>query len=221
MAVFPGPGTGTFFAFGKGAICRFLCTDQFHISVIDFRCLIHQLEDTSGAGQSHNNGVHLLGNLSDRVGKRFTQLQETGDHTNGDISNMVVSKNTADNSQNDILEVAQVIHDRHQNIGKTVGIGGIAAQFFIQAVKGFFGTLLIIKDLYNFLPINHLFNVTIGSTQGFLLFDKVTATVAGNFAGNLQHKENGDSHNKGKINTGSQHSHCNGDNRYSRREHLG
>ena len=39
--------------------------DQVNIAVIRFRLLIHQLKNPLRAGQRHNDGVELLGDLVD------------------------------------------------------------------------------------------------------------------------------------------------------------
>src|SRR5699024_3051826 len=87
---------------------------------------IHQGEDTLGTGQSQHDGVELLGNLVDGVGKALGQLQEGGDDAQGDAAaDAVQGKGAADHGYDHVLHVTDVDHDGHQDAG--IGVSFFSA----------------------------------------------------------------------------------------------
>ena len=76
VRMFPGPDTGPFRALCQSAVRVFFRIDQFHITVVGLRRLVHQLEHTGSARHGHDDIVHLLADLSHRLGKVFIQRQE-------------------------------------------------------------------------------------------------------------------------------------------------
>ena len=79
VGVFPSPEVGAGIGFGEPAVFVHLGVDQFHIAIIGFGGLVHQLKHTLGAGGGVYHKVHLLAHLGDGVGKALIQPHK-GDH---------------------------------------------------------------------------------------------------------------------------------------------
>ena len=110
MGVLPRPYA--VFAFGENAVFLFPA-DEGHIAVVFFGFFIHQGEDPLGPGQSHDDVVHLLGDLRHGVGHALAQLEEGGDDPQGETADAVQRQRPADDGQNHILQVADIAHDGH------------------------------------------------------------------------------------------------------------
>ena len=98
VRMLPGPGAGAFFTFHQAAMAVISSIDQFYISVVLFRLLVQKLKNTLCAGQTHHNGVHLGGQLTDRRRKALIQCQERNQGTNGQSIISAQCQNAADNS---------------------------------------------------------------------------------------------------------------------------
>lgn len=96
---------------------------QRHSAVVLLRLLVHQGEDPLRAGQGHDDGVELLGDLVDGVGKALGQLQEAGNNAQGDGGvHPAEGQSAAHHSHDHVLDIADVHHDRHQDAGVGCGL---------------------------------------------------------------------------------------------------
>ena len=107
VGVFPCPCAGVLCAFGNGAILGNMAVDQGDIAVIGFRFFVHQLENTLGTCQRHNDGIDLVTDLTDGHVEAAAQGQEA-DQT-AQRKQISVGENchqTADNGQDGVLDIA-------------------------------------------------------------------------------------------------------------------
>ncbi len=78
MVMLPGPETGSLLTlrqFPSGAAHR---VHQFHIALVHFGSLIHELKHPVRTRQRHDNAVKLHADLVDGHIKGFVKIQETG-----------------------------------------------------------------------------------------------------------------------------------------------
>ena len=83
VGMLPCPDTGVTVGFGKGTIFAFHGIYQGNITFVGFGRLVHESENTGRTGKSRDNGVILVGNLGNRLGKVSRQRQERSNHTDG------------------------------------------------------------------------------------------------------------------------------------------
>ena len=153
---------------------------QRHSAVVLLRLLVHQGEDPLRAGQGHDDGVELLGDLVDGVGKALGQLQEAGNNAQGDGGvHPAEGQSAAHHSHDHVLDIADVHHDRHQDAGVGVGFVRAVEHFVVDPVKAVLGLLLMAEDLDHFLTVDHLLDITVEGAQGALLAEEVAAAAAG------------------------------------------
>ena len=81
------------------------------------------------------------------------------------------------------MQVAQIPHDGHQDIGEGIGLGSVVAQLFIFLVELLDGLFLMAEDLDHFLAVDHLFNVSVQIAKGLLLSYKKVAAFACDLSG--------------------------------------
>ena len=147
---------------------------QRHSAVVLLRLLVHQGEDPLRAGQGHDDGVELLGDLVDGVGKALGQLQEAGNNAQGDGGvHPAEGQSAAHHSHDHVLDIADVHHDRHQDAGVGVGFVRAVEHFVVDPVKAVLGLLLMAEDLDNLLTLHHLFDITIDNTKVGLLLQEI------------------------------------------------
>ncbi len=183
----PGPVMGAGGRFGDRAVGGNLGVDQGDIAVVLLRRLIEKRKDPLCTGQRHDDEVELLGDLADGLVEGLAQLQKRDDGAEGhhidaeqgDIGDAAQCNDGAHDGENDILQVAQIHHDGHQNIAVGVGAGGVLAQVLIDPVKALLGLFLMAEDLDDLLAVHHLFNVAVDSADGPLLGAKIAGAVAG------------------------------------------
>ena len=101
--------------------------------------------------------------------------------------------------------MAQVVHHRAHNVGKAIGLGGLAPQGVVQPVKFLLGLLLMAEHLDHLLPGDHLLNVAVDGPQGLLLAHKVFAGAAADLPGEEQHKAYHRQHQQGQGDAGGHH----------------
>ena len=201
VGMLPGPVTGVLRALCQVAVSILLHIDQGHITVVFLRLFVHQLKDPLCAGQCHNDGVDLVGDLVDghiklpgqgHKGHQAAQRQQrhglSGQH----------AKNTANDSQDRILDIAQVIVDGTHHIGKFACRIGVLTELIIELIELFLADLFVVKDLDHFLTGDHLFNIAVYSAQGFLLTDKELCRFTGQKLRGKDHAKNSDHGNDGQ-----------------------
>ena len=178
MRVFPRPHTGTLFTLHNIAVCIFLCVHQGNISLIHFRLGIHHVEDTLGAGQSHDDGVKLLSDLHERLCETLGKLQIGCHDTQRDIADSHNGKEAAKYRCQHEQQVTHVTDDRSHDTCEGVRLGSALKQFLVEFIKLFFGHFFMVKYLYHTLSAHAFFHKTSDIGQIQLLTDEVTSAVA-------------------------------------------
>ena len=81
----------------------------------------------------------------------------------------------SDNSTDDIAEVAELRVDRGENIREPVRLVSAVEQTVIEFVELFYGFILVVEDLDDFLTCHHLLNIAVDCTDVPLLLYKEAA----------------------------------------------
>ena len=179
---------------------------QSHGAVILLGLLVHQGEDPGRAGQGHDDGVELLGDLVDGVGEALGQLQEGGDDAQGDGGvHAAQGQGAAHHGHDHILHVADVHHDGHQDAGVGVGLVGAVEHVVIDAVEAILGLLLVAEDFDHLLAVDHLLDIAVQGAQGALLAEEVAAAAARQETGHHQGEADAHQHHHGQQGVGEQH----------------
>ena len=179
---------------------------QRHRTVILLRLFIHQGEDPGRAGQGHDDGVELLGDLVDGVGEALGQLQEGGDDAQGDGGvHAAEGQGAAHHGHDHILHVADVDHNGHQDAGVGVGLVGAVEHVVVDAVEAVLGLLLMAEDLDHLLAVDHLLDIAVQGAQGALLAEEVAAAAARQEPGHQQGEEDAHQHHHSQQGVGEQH----------------
>ena len=84
--LFPCPHTGTFCAFSNRSILIFFCIDQCDGTGILFRFFVNELEDTFCSCKCHDDGIELLCDLHEWLGKALCKLQVRSNDTDGNTA---------------------------------------------------------------------------------------------------------------------------------------
>ena len=180
VRVLPCPDVGFFRGFDQIALFVVLGVNQCDITVVLLRLFVHQFEDTFRTGQRHNDGVELLRNLSHRHGKRFGQLQERGDNADGNAAadHAGQCQRAADYRHQHIQQVADVGHDRHQNVGEGIGVFRTFAQRIVEYVKLLFALFFMAEHFDDLLATDHFLNVAVDLAQCGLLLEEEAGGLA-------------------------------------------
>ena len=171
--------------------------DQVDIAVVLFRLLIHQLEDTLGTCQRHDDGVNLVGNLRD--GHIEAAGQHHKRHQAAQGEQLAIGHHhhhAAHNGQHRILNVAQVIIDGTHHVGKFTGGVGIGAELLVEHVKFLFAGILVVENLHHSLAVNHFLDIAIHRAQGLLLSNEILAGLARQVLGHIDNRRHGENHHE-------------------------
>ena len=127
---------------------------------------------------------------------------------------------TTQHCQQDILHIAQIVHDRHQDISKAVCPGRILEQGIVVLIKALLCLLLMAEYLNYLLAMNHLFDIAVDSTDGVLLLYKKCAALAAHKLGNQHHQCHKDQHKQRQPDAQPHHRHKHCNDRDNRRKDL-
>ena len=229
----PGPVAGALGCFGHIAVFVNAGIHEGHIAVVYFRLLVHDFEDALRAGQGHDDGVELLGNLVDghvkvagklHKGHQAAQGQQHGagfQSQAGYDRAVVYGDGAAYNGQDGILHIAKVIVDRAHHVGEFAGGEGVFAQRLVKLVELFLANFLAVKDLDHLLAGDHFLDVAVYRAQAFLLADEEFAGLARQDLGGKRHAYNGDHAHQRQYPGGAQHGDEQHDQGYGCRNGLG
>ena len=218
----PGPQVGMLVGLMEGTILVEGHIHQSHGAVVLLGRLIHQIKDTLGAGQSHDHRVELLGDLADGVGQALGQLEEGSDDAQGDAgANAAEGQSTAGHGDDDILGIADIDQDGHEDVGVLIGLVGALKEGVVYLIKALLGLLLMAKDLDYLLAVDHLFNIAVQIAQLHLLANEVAAAAAGQEPGHQQHTDDAKNYHAGKQQIGEDHAHKGHHNHHQRVDDLG
>jgi len=180
----PCPHLGGLLGFRQLAV-DVLRIDQLDVAVIALRLLIEHLEDALGAGDAHDDGVDLRRDLVDVAGELPRHAQKRHDHGDGErqagdaqIRRFVIDEHAAGDRHRDVDDVADVVEDRHQDVGIAVGQTRGVEQILVDLVKLLLRGVLMVEDLDDLLAVDHLFDVAFGLAGDLLLLDEVVRGLA-------------------------------------------
>ena len=177
MRVFPRPETCTLTALCNIAIRILLRIYQGDISVVNLRLFIHHVEDTLRSGERHDNGVELLRDLHERLGKALCELQVGCHNSQRDVSDAGNRQESAEHSRQNKLQISEVSYDGTHHTCKCMRSGCTCKQLIIELVELFFRHLFVIEHLDNTLSVHSLFHKSGHACQIELLADEVLSTV--------------------------------------------
>lgn len=215
----PGPDAGVALALCEGTVCVFCDIDKDDAAVVNLVGFIHERKNTRGTGERCDDGVELAGDLRHRHGKVAREREKAGDHADGhrtktaetEIGDAADGHGCANEGDDDVLEIAEAVHDRHH--GHSVAVGKIGGFFpgFVAALHFFLGFVLVAENLDDFFAVDDLFNVAIEGGERGLLLHKIRAGKTGDEAGDLDHTKNTEHHENGQPDANRQHGNENSD----------
>ena len=182
--------------------------DQLDIAVVRLRLFVHQLEDALRTGQRHDDGVDLVGDLTDGHVEGAGQEHEA--HQAAKRQHIPAGQHaqrTAHDGQNGILDVAKVVVDGTHHVGERTGDAGIAAQLLVELVELLLACFLVGEDLDHLLTVDHFLYVAVQCAKRLLLADKVFGGFARHLHGDEDDAGNGEEHHDGQHPGGLQHPH--------------
>ncbi len=127
------------------------------------------------APASHDDGIDLLRDLSDRVGKLPVQKQERGDRTDRHAEHVVQREPRTDEGGQHIGNVSDIHNDRHKDIGEFIGLRTRFAKLFVHLFKVLDRLLLMREDLDDLASFHHLFDKTVNFAKRHLLLTEIPA----------------------------------------------
>ena len=222
MRMLPRPDTGFIRRLDEAAFVVVACIDERYIAVVDLRFLVHQLKDTLRACERHDDRIELLRNLCHRHGKRFGQLEEGCDHADGDA----VADNTgqcecaADYRDQNIQQITDVAHDRHQDVRKGVCIAGRLTQLIIQRVELLPALVLVAEHLDDLLTVYHLLDIAVDLAERGLLCKEEARGPAADAPDHDEHDRDAKQHEQSQPDVRDEHADEHGNNGHGGREHL-
>ncbi len=220
VGMLPCPDAGTLRRFVQLALFVVLGVDQRNIAVVLLGQFVHQLENTVRACHCHNNRVQLLGNLGKRHGEAFCQLQKGCDIAQRKRRKPGNRQRAAHNRGQHVLQIAQVRHNRHQDIREPVGTGRRVAKLVVQLVEALLGRGFVAEYLDNLLTVHHFLNITIHLAKLFLLLDKVPPGAPTDKLGRFCHQHQHDNQQQGQLPAQDDHGNEHADQRNRRGEHI-
>ena len=199
VGVLPCPVAGMLRSLGDIAVFVNFGVDQLDIAVVCLRLFVHQLEDALRTGQRHDDGVDLVGDLTDGHVERTGQEHEAHQAAKGQhIAAGQHAQRTAHDGQNGILDVAKVVVDGTHHVGQGSGDAGIAAQLLVELVELLLAGFFVGEDLDHLLAVDHFLYVAVQRAQRLLLADKVFGGFARHLHGDEDDAGDGEEHYDGQ-----------------------
>ena len=206
VGMLPCPAAGALFGLGDVAVFVDLGIDQLDIAFVLFRHLIHQIEDTLGACQSHNDGIHLAGDLVDGHCEVTGQVHKGDQVTQGQQAAVGADhQHTAHDGQHGILDIAQVVVDGAHHVGELTGGVGVGEESFVELVELVLADLFVVEDLDHLLAGDHFFDIAVDCAQGLLLAHEELARLAGQGHGDEHDGKDSDQSDDGQDPGGADH----------------
>ena len=175
----PGPVFGALSRLLHGAVLCDADVHQGHLALVHLRLFVHQIEDALRAGQSHDDGVDLLGDHGDGAAEVLGKGEERRQISQGQTRIATDRDGAACDGDHHVLQIADVVHDGAEDVGIAVGPRGLHAQIFVLHVEARFGLILVAEDLYDLLAVDHLLDVGVHAAQrlraGREIFGRLTA----------------------------------------------
>ena len=222
VRVLPRPDAGFSLGFDQLAFLVVAGVDEGYIAVISLRLLVHQLEDTLRACKRHDDRVELLRNLSDRHGERLGQLEEGRDNADRDAvaDDAGQRQRTADHRHEHVQQVADVAHDRHEDIREGVRVAGRLTQLIVQLVKLLLALVLVAEYLDDLLAVDHFLDVAVDLAERGLLREEVACGLAADILDDNEHDRHAEQNENRQPDVGHDHADEHRDDGHGGREHL-
>ncbi len=131
MGMLPCPDPGPLFCFFQSAVRLLGHVNQCHITIVHFFRLIQQIKDPLRSCQCHNDGIKLLRYLRNRHVKTSGELQKRCQSAQCEPADAVNGKDGSHPQRQHIIDIPQIGHNRHENVGKRIGISGAFEQLVV------------------------------------------------------------------------------------------
>ena len=173
MGMLPCPTAGALVGFGDIPVFVNFRVDQPDIARILLRLLVHQLKNPLRAGKGHDDGIDLVGYLGDGHIEGTGQGQKADELAHGEQPSAgKYREQAADDGENGVLGIAQIVVDGPHGVGIGARKVGIPPQLFVQLVKLLFAGILVGEDLHHPLAVDHLLHIAVDRAQRALLADE-------------------------------------------------
>ena len=171
VRVFPRPDSRALLALDELAVL-FPCVDEGDVAFVRLGFFVDERNDALRARDTHDDGVDLIGNLTDVVGELTGRLQE-GDDERGserekiadperspdaDVADFVHRERRADKRDDNVHDVADIRDDGHEHIGVTVRLIRHFKVRAVDLIEPLLRLFLVTEHLDDLLPLHHLFD---------------------------------------------------------------
>ena len=211
--ILPGPCPGALGALGQAAVRVLAAADERDVAVVGFGLFVEQLEDPPCAGDGHDDGVDLIGDAGDVARELLCHAEERRDDRDGEHAEhragveqvfkrdvrhgaARADQQAADKGRQRVENVADVVHDRHENVRKAVRVACVLEELVVQLVKIGLGGLFVAEDLHDLLAVHRLFNIALGLGERLLLPDEERRGFAADGLRHARHRKNAEHHNQ-------------------------
>ena len=197
---------------GTAALAE-LDVDERDGAVVGLHGLVHQLEDSGGAGERHHHHGQLLGDLADRVDERTGEGEQRDEGAEGErldagqaeIVDAGQRNGCADDGEQDVEQVSHVADHRHGDVAPGVRFGGRLEQLLVLLVEGLLRGVLVVEDLDDLLAVDGLLHEGVHVADPHLLLDEVAAGTAHDLAHDEVEQHGEHDHERGERNREPQH----------------
>ena len=173
------------------------CLFQTYGSLINLGGLIHNLKDTLGTCQRSQQEVALLGKLIDGRGGLTHKDQIAGQTAR--VGHPFQGHNASQDRDNGVVDIRDGHYRRDHGSSIALGSSTCPAQGLVFLVKNLHAGLLVVEDLYHFLSVDHLLDITIQIAQTGLLFGVVSPAAAAAEADVGKHGRITHNHHQGQL----------------------
>jgi len=210
--IFPGPVARVLGAFDGLAVFH-AAVDERHGAVVLLRLLVEQGEDAVRTRDGHGHGVDLLRDLRDVRGELLGHA-EIGGHDGdgqgsghracgeqileGEVQHCAVRADdeAADERGQHVENVADVHHDRHEDVAEAVGMLGVVAELVVELVERLFGRALVAEDLDDLLAVHHFLDIALGLAERLLLAHEERGRLAADALCDAHHGDDAEDHDQ-------------------------
>ena len=175
----PGPDVGAMGA-GIGGECAvgvLLHLHQRDAALVHLGLGVHHLKDALGAGQSGEEGGHLLGDLVQRLAHLLGVVEV--DHQTAQVKALKDGQQSAEGGGEGVADVHEVAGDGHDHDGIEVCLLSGVPVGVVEGLELFLGLLLVGKGLDDLQTLDDLLDLAVDVTQsGLLLLVEAAAAAA-------------------------------------------
>ncbi len=198
----PGPGIGVPVDPGEGPAFVLRCPDQADFALVVLRRGLHDLKDALRASHGGEEGVYLLGNLGDGLAHLPGVLEEGRQAPQVPVPD---GQEPADAAGDGVVDIVQVSHGGHHHPGEDLGPRGRVPVGLVPPLEPLLGLPLVVKDLDDFLALDHFLDIAVDLPQGLLLVGEVPPGAGADGFHHQQHHRQGGEGDQGQRGTEDQH----------------